>query len=137
MKADNLMINDWVINRGAKVRVVALDAYNHEIETEVTHKGDNGVRVKEVEPIPLTDGFWAANGWEEDILNSVGKRIKSSQGTFIDIVYYTDVHLLSIIEWIGTKKVARFANVVRGVHQLQQAFRSCGIGYLADDLNVE
>lgn len=137
MKADNLMINDWVINRGAKVRVVALDAYDHEIETEVTHKGDNGVRVKEVEPIPLTDGFWNANGWEKDLSNSVGKRITSSQGTFIDIVYYTDVHILSIIEWIGEKEVPRFLNVIRHVNQFQQVLRLCGLGYLADNLNVE
>lgn len=139
MFANELMINDWVINRGAKVRVVALDAYDHEIETEVTHKGDNGVRVKEVAPIPLTPEIMMANGFKLEQNDYVWTDdVHSPEQVYIAISFRRDgtVRIVDVhnfrCQFFSDRLTYGYT-----VHELQRALRCCGLWELADNLKIE
>lgn len=141
MKALELMLCDWVINRGVKVRVVDLDSYMNLIETEVTDKYDTGERVKEVDPIPLTDEFFEANGFKYDKACLYWYK-EIEKGLWLTIcVWFHKLYKIEIIRgqysYDGTHEKEVRVNTEPNVHLLQHALRLCGLEEIANNLKVE
>ena len=113
MKANELMINDWVrVKRTQKIVKVK------EIKQSCIYTEDNGYEYNEIEPIPLTKEILEKNGW---------KKLETAywwRGGGIPI-------LLDMYDerygWCLSIERNHIPFDCKYVHQLQQAMSLCGI----------
>lgn len=134
MKAEELMIGDWVLYAGLNpeipqgaVRVSCLVRDPHELCVN-----DKLTTYQFVKPIPLTPEILELNGFSKD-----GSQIHRKKNTD----YYTDYDII-VNPQVGSMCIEgidgncnRFSRYY--VHELQHALRLCGLTELADNFKVE
>ena len=139
MKANELMVGDWVEYRftGWTEKDGVYEDYQYvQISTigELYVKADND-RVasadgKEFFPIPLTPEILEKNGFVEN-RGATSWKFETEREDLIDIYGYNEYHLsINIEDTHGSGKGYRWMLnnlVIFYVHQLQHAFRLCGI----------
>jgi len=144
MKPTDLMVDDWVKWKDKYVQIATISgivySFGH-IDVEIAHCGSGFVErhdLKSISPIPLTSEILERNGfettpssWEMEINDIV-----------IVIVKIQDEYLLSISEPYcdGITKGYKWTFhdlTISYVHQLQHAFRVCGLTELADNFKIE
>ena len=146
MKANELMIGDWVrkLESGGHTIPVRVTGIIDEDSSVLFERRDcvHGVTdIKAFEPIPITTGILAKNGFEE--LMSEGEKVAEAFGRkpqptgvwmycfgeFDSVSYVPDKKLLRIKFMMG---YATDLYPIRHVHELQHALRQCGV-----DLEIE
>lgn len=128
MKAEELMIGDWVCYRGTNIVVTSI--YNKGGSNEVgwSEKESVWVNGSNVEPIPLTPEILEKNGFvtKDEQGNWKGYRIYSifdanKNCTFMLKLYEKDsIYEISL-------DMAPYYITFKYVHQLQHAMKLCGI----------
>lgn len=130
MKANELMIGDWVLaqfingDRYARISAIAIDCAVVSVgDREYEHDYDA------VLPITLTEEILKANGFLESIeegtfyfpqedINQLGYAIETDDGE----AFFITGHELIVFDY---------------VHELQQVLRLCGLEELADNFKLE
>lgn len=111
MKANELMINDWVyLAKGygkPKKGILKIDALD-------LHRISDGML--EVEPIPLTPEILEKNGFVESHVNGCF----SLYTLIYDGISFSLKYVRSVFQWLGPLDF-------KYVHELQHALRLCGI----------
>lgn len=108
MKANELMIGDWVLYNETRQQVLEISGIDDEVYLET----DELVHQSEIQPIPLTPEILEKNlATEPQIAWCVGWNKKD------------DIHVEIKREDLN----AAFYGVVDYIHQLQHALRLCGI----------
>lgn len=143
MKANELMIGDWVLVNGTPMQIQAINDIDDEImaDDELYCLIEDRIHSEDkIEPIPLTKDILEKNGWKEAFFSGGYGR----KGMRLDGIPYTtglpkgvdnalnfaewsidenfEFHLLVIYMWKGNIRLW-----VNYVHELQHAFRLCGI----------
>lgn len=121
MKAENLMIGDWVLHDGEPYQIRQLGIYGVDRDGEdypaVCVGKPKGIGLiierNEIEPIPLTDEFLKQNGFER------------VNGDYQDVFYVYDGIELLIDD--GYTLFGQCKMPIKYVHELQHALRLCGI----------
>ena len=138
MKAKELMIGDWVLDKAASDKPVQIKQIN---EQNVHYKRGNGYMsagVELLEPIPLTSDLLEEKGFErvpqpgcanpyhwmlekyEEESEGLLYRIKAYKtpfrGMYVSIDNYADCETIN------------FGKQIEHVHELQHVFRLCDIG---------
>lgn len=121
MKAENLMIGDWVLHDGEPYQIRQLGIYGVDRDGEdypaVCVGKPKGIGLiierNEIEPIPLTDEFLEQNGFER------------VNGDYQDVFYVYDGIELLIDD--GYTLFGQCKMPIKYVHELQHALRLCGI----------
>lgn len=134
MKANELMIGDWIQNTNHKIGKVIGFSYDIQIDSE-NERNDIVIRYNEnltcfsgcklISPIPLTPEILEKNGinggvWEDYYGHTLlvnNNRIK----------YFFDGH----------RRLDLPYNRVIYVHELQRALRCCGLNELADNFKID
>ena len=125
MKAENLMIGDWVLD-GNQIAQVVLLTCDGIIGTTFNESSN----IEVVEPIPLTTEILEKNSWEE-----------CNWDTDDDVQYGYDYGLFYVTWWRNVKLLSCYFEdknaglsyemisemPIKYVHQLQHALRLCGI----------
>lgn len=133
----NLSLGDWVSWGKLFIRITGLmyggvkGVFNH-------HELINWLTIDDVEPIPLTQSLFEANGFKVD-----GYAILNLQdGKWLE--YYFHEHRFSmyyegIDEWQNHSQVRDivFRSQPFYVHELQHCLRLCCLNDLADNLKLE
>ena len=136
MKANELMIGDWVIfgDEPLKVQHIYNNGYD-DIVAEIVEDGTNeyGVyeEIKDVpvvycSPIPLTPEILEKNGWKR---NKIFMDIKADENFNINFSW-TDRYGESLFQ------NGYYMCDCKYVHTLQQALRLCGLNEIADNFKV-
>lgn len=143
MKANELMIGDWVMYRNSPKKVVYIndrplrELHNNEIG--FTHNDDEWIAAHNATPISLTEKIMKANGF--DIVQSgdtltIWKQKDDEYGNEVyDITIYASkgkIYFDTSIRYYGAIR-----KNIRYVHELQHALRLCGLTELADNFKVE
>lgn len=128
MKANELMIGDWVYRMDFKIpvpsKIIGMEVINYDkMEYVVDVFNKNGYNVQlylnEVQPIPLTPEILEKNGFEEyDGLY----RLDIAEGVFVNADFKSKEPFVSI-----HNTCYRAIPICKYVHQLQHALRLCGI----------
>ena len=137
MKADELMIGDWVLDKAVSDKPVQIEQIN---EKNVHYKHGNGYMsagVELLEPVPLTSelleekGFervpqprcinpyhWKLEKFDEEgyMLLYIKAYNTPFRGMYVSIDNYADCETIN------------FGKQIEHVHELQHAFRLCNIG---------
>lgn len=127
MKANELMIGDWVFHFGKPSKVLGVKDI-HKGHDAILLFGDNGFSRKGFEPIPLTEEILKANanphikyenicGYLSINIRKEGLKDKDAKGHFPIRIVILDGKVIF-------------------VHQLQHALRLCGLNELADNFKV-
>ena len=122
MKANELMVGDWVMYENEPIMVWEIDEYYHRINTEPDgYNAITCVEISEVTPIPLTPEILEKNGfWCE---HNIGYVMEKGE---YDIIYDLFDHKLRIL-----KNREQILNLEcfddMCVHELQHALKLCGI----------
>ena len=125
MKAENLMIGDWVLD-GNQIAQVVLLTCDGIIGTTFNESSN----IEVVEPIPLTTEILEKNSWEE-----------CNWDTDDDVQYGYDYGLFYVTWWRNVKLLSCYFEdknaglsyemiselPTKYVHQLQHALKLCGI----------
>ncbi len=117
MKAEELMIGDWVISKDLKVPVKVRSIMNH-YGTSIYfyHNGSEFiVQNFQIEPIPLTEEILKKNGYESNRWNQYDMHIESDVCVVIDnkcCIHGFDSQVIIHCQY---------------VHQFQHALQLCGI----------
>lgn len=141
MKANELMIGDWVLIDGVARKVCAITKHKvgyHLCESESTM---HYARLHDVNPIPLTPEIMERNGYRYEPM--YGPFYRSILGD-----YAIDREPTISIGWNGRgemcewdisdgKRGASYGRHLLGVHELQHALRLCGLNELADNFKIE
>lgn len=122
MKANELMIDDWVLWKDKPVQIARVSgvvySFGH-IDVTLAHCG-NGVLethdIKSISPIPLTPEIIEKNGFVDEMSNHAYRTDN------YHVCYYCADARLSINKYGAILDVHCFY-----VHQLQHALRLCGI----------
>ena len=127
MKAEELMIGDWVSYRGTNIKVTSL--YNKGDSNEVGWSDKESVWVNGrcIEPIPLTPEILEKNGFRVVFEGELHVCYFQDTGRFLVDIKVDKVGIfqkLSIWDGFGNKVTIIEC---RFVHQLQHAFWLCGI----------
>lgn len=121
MKANELMIRDWVMTPNGIARVIMIGEHSP-CYTNKTGEGEAAIFPRDLQPIPLTPEILEKNGFE-----------KSEYGWYCN----RKIDDWEIKIYIG--RIETFVKIDKGVyphinntdcrflHQLQHALRSCGI----------
>lgn len=114
MKANELMIGDWVLYDGEPNIITEVSEIIYR-ETTVCFVGNNYMaNIDEIEPIPLTPEILEKNWW---VCESFGRRQE----------WWLDKTKFPIVRY-STNDIMRHGEIIlKYVHQLQQALRLCGI----------
>lgn len=127
MKAKELMINDWVCFAGD-------DEYTNPVKIDAISRDEAGVGgdwFDEWLPVPVTDEILKANGFHDEdgcwLSDDCSYGIDNQRGLmeFFKYKMYEEDSELS----------ATIPNC-HNVHELQHAFRMCGLGELADNFII-
>lgn len=152
MTEKDLMIGDWVqFSNGSKIksRINCISPYQH----HVAHT-DNATWIDnydEIEPIPLTEEILKLNGFEDANANNGLKfrwYVLYAYQEYGDIwgrtsheivVAWREFNSDIFIERPYADTTQRKISVadIRYVHELQHAFRLCGLKELADNFKIE
>lgn len=124
MKPTELQIGDWILYGDKPVRVLQLS---------------ENVKDGWVEPIPLTYEILKKNGFKETALKepnttNLVRKWWSKHGEIYIKEYYL-ARSREITYVVGGGHRMRIENIYM-VHQLQHAFRLCGLDELADNLKI-
>ena len=142
MKAEELMIGDWVRLTLTQNATVITGINGNNIDTKAVHP----LRYDEIEPIPLTEAILKANGFEfieaEKLINVRRSMChlsrmtgeyryvnKTKKGFVIDFIGlgYSDLHKeWQVIQMFG-KDMVIDAGRANYIHEIQHALRLCGI----------
>ena len=124
MKAEELMIDDWVMNKYQKRVFQILNVGENHVGEKHNDGMIEGHKEQYLEPIPLTRKILEKNGWQ------------SVDGICASVCRH-DVYNLSILHWakpgvnLTINKGGYGHNFVcmpiEYVHQLQHALRLCGV----------
>ena len=134
MKANELMIGDWVYNNPSYFN----DDYNgvtefpDELQPYKIERGEDLEETGCYSPIPLTAEILEKNGWKWNRYN-----------TFLELVAGT-IHLswgfypncISASDWAENGDCQITSLRCMFVHKLQHALRMCGLNELADNFKV-
>lgn len=131
MKANELMLNDWVCYDGdtdyeCPLRVDGVSCDDVSIEGEGFLGGVNGVVV----PIPLTEEILKVNGFEiygHHAMLYVNNDMPEEVSIHIDYAESYDINSPDY----------RLSGLCKYVHELQHALRICGLAELADEFRIE
>lgn len=119
MKANELMIDDWVMYRGKPIIVYEIDEYYDRINTEPDgYDSIRCIELSDLQPIPLTAQILRKNGFEK------------VNGEYQDVFYCCDGLDLLIdyrIEPYGYTLYGVLELHIKYLHQLQHALRLAGI----------
>lgn len=119
MKANELMINDWVEWMGNYCKV--------DLPLLMTEYQDN-IDSNYVKPIPLTEEILEKNGFKL-------KKCKTEMQSDNSIITFYGNHL-DIIVTKETEQI-RISKNIKYIHELQHALRLCWLHELADNFKVE
>jgi len=114
MKAQDLMIGDWVVDGDENARVTSLTC-DGIIET--TRRISN---VEVIDPIPITPETLEKNGFQQNEMYFICQL----DGDF-ELWYYP--HLGSLRYEYNGELIAKFPDAMNYVHQLQHALKICGV----------
>lgn len=134
MKANELMIGDWVIIKGHPCKVSYLAPFDiGDTRLSVISNGyDGNPYIDEIEPITLTAEILEANGFEKCGDTGLMQKIYEDEGVRISAnVYYINIYLTSARESRVNLKPRQAY-----VHELQHALRLCGLDYIADNFKI-
>lgn len=124
MKANELMIGDWVINKPVSDIPVQIEQINEQTVYYKRRKGYKGYwssGVELLEPVPLTGAILKANGF-----NREGGASYWHEGGYNACILYWNEEKVQLI--IGSPCDDCMVKMnVRYVHELQHAFRLLGI----------
>lgn len=123
MKANELMVDDWVRYENTHQRIGQISGYDNEVFLEETEL----VNAVELKPIPLTFEILKKNGF--DFCSNGWIVWTSTDDKEVAWLY----NCLSIIT--RTAESIHLTNCCF-VHQLQHALRLCGLDELADNFKV-
>lgn len=145
MKANELMIGDWVIIKGHPCKVSYLAPFDiGDIRLSVISNGyDGNPYLDEIGPIPLTAEILEKNGFDEAYSSDIHKcyfRQKDNEDGMelydIEVNIYSGnqnaCHLEVKHFGMGTVKIKFYH-----VHELQHALRLCGLNEIADNFKTK
>lgn len=134
MKANELMIGDWVLINGTPRKVQSVDGVDDEImaDDELYILCQDRVHSEdEIQPIPLTAEILEKNGFEKGTyeLPVSGKKIPKYSYAEVegDIKEVVLLPLTMNFIWSFSAIDGTHIPVLQFVHQLQHALRPCGI----------
>lgn len=119
MKANELMVNDWVSYEGAKCRVAGFLYGKCEVTFPRIGETIYDVPLKYILPIPLTPEILEKNGFVPDNFSPYYLPIEDGSIRFSKHQYGLYCNILLPYQ--------RYDGVCNYVHQLQHALRLCGI----------
>lgn len=121
MKANELMIGDWVLYNETHQQILEISGIDDEVYLET----DELVHQSEIQPIPLTPEILKKNGFRiifEGELHTT--YFQDIDGFAVEIkIDCIDFTKLSMLNGLGYRVVIE----CKYVHQLQHALRLCGI----------
>ena len=135
MKAEELMIGDWVLWKNKPVQIAEISGIKYSfghIDVVLAHCNDDNLLeshdIKSIEPIPITPSILEKNGFMEYRYRQGDWFfvIENKENETLAIVSYGTSHRLEIESWddlIGSFE----RGGIKYIHQLQQAMRLCGI----------
>jgi len=123
MKANELMIGDWVSYENIHEQLIAIDDYYSSVIGTSRFEYCDMDRIK---PIPITGEILNANGFELNTLHYDDHNV---------IYYEKSSGVLLIYSLITGKHKIRIC--VDNVHELQHALRLCGLNGLADNFKIK
>ena len=130
MKANELMIGDWVLYNGQPKVVQMIDGYGTtELENEILCNGMYHNPI-EVSPIPLTAEILEKNGFvkmDGDHYRYFLAYDNNYYVGFESVNYYTDACFCNVTKECSDGTQAQSKCVYKYVHELQHAMRLCGI----------
>lgn len=120
MKANELMIGDWVMSKELKTPVKVCSIMNHYETTIYFYYQGNEFIVNsyQFEPIPLTPKILEKNGFYRSEIPTRDE---------IGHYYHRKTAPSSIFVSISFEDGRDFGNEIKYVHQLQHALKICGI----------
>lgn len=115
MKANELMVNDWVSYEGAKCRVAGFLYGKCEVTYPRIGETIYDVPLKHILPVPLTREILEKNGWKEAVLRhwNIEEDFAIEKGE--------DGNMFWFLRGVSLVCSLNF------VHELQHALRLCGI----------
>lgn len=135
MKANELMLGDWVRVKGASpAQVVMIDQYDI-----VTSLSEHWINESNLEAVEITPEILEANGFEKHKEHWDENPFYLRWFSEIDGL---DIHFSFFLDYATGTKFLFFQNEglpkpVRFVHQLQHALRMVGLDDLADNFIIE
>lgn len=133
MKANELMIGDWVMYNG---NIFIDDEYEPSVPIEpiqIASGEDIDLAIEGCyTPIPLTAEILEKNGWDK---SSDGGWHTLTTKDNIYLEYHWGTSRIAIREVLGVTEMV-FLKGKRFVHELQHALRLCGLTELADNFKV-
>lgn len=137
MKAEELMIGDWVKLKDAKLGYIKFNGPTVKIESIVppnvyvlNYKGLlEDVKDEYLLPIPLNPEILEKNGF------MTGDKGRGYMGYMMYFLYDDEDHCLLGVKWYIKESMAEISLettpyyiIIKHVHQLQHALKLCGIG---------
>lgn len=138
MKANEIMIEDWVLFSGEPQRVRSIVVSDNGVERIYVFGKTCQVSTIEayIEPIPLTAEILEKNGF-------IGEGDKFKLWTSADkrvILHNNDGYLNTFNKWhvhVDTEDMRTIGNIeLTYVHQIQQFLRMCGLNEMADSFKI-
>lgn len=132
MKANELMIGDWVVTKKGDGQVYIIQD-NDVIFTSAIEGIEGAAYLEETDPINITDGFLIRNGFTEqpDVPEGCVNWVYNNGG---QIVY------ISRLPWdsfsIDANFHGRLSTQIKYVHELQHILRLIGLNDLADNFKI-
>lgn len=133
MKAEELMIGDWVYWKGKPVQIAQISGIKYSfghIDVVLAHCNDNNILethdIKSIKPIPINPEFLELNGFKKSGSYYIDECADEDGNSVIkdyEIIYWDDKHC-SIQNLITEDEIEFYCP---SVHQLQQAMRLCEI----------
>lgn len=134
MKANELMVGDWVLINGTPRKIQAVDGFDDEIMADdelYTLAEDRYYSEDKVEGVPLTAEILEKNGFEKGTyeLPVSGKKIPKYSYAEVegDIKEVALLPLTMNFTWSFSAVDGTCIPVIQSLHQLQHALRLCGI----------
>jgi hypothetical protein len=131
MKANELMVDDWVLWKGKPVQVASVSGVKYsfgQIDVTLAHCNDKKILethdIKSIQPIPLTPEILEKNGFTKG--GMFAKTYYLAVEDFEISVYFAHVNTQLIIEKRNGKEIINLLNV-EYLHILQHALKLCGI----------
>ena len=127
MKANELMIGDWVLFGEVPVRIEEIEKV---FVADTLHYHDGDVNVELYDPIPLTQEILKKNGWDLQIVRNeyrfYVRYFDSDINKSCDIRVYKEGLIFMILADINIP-AKEIRMPIEYVHELQHAMRSLGV----------
>jgi len=140
MKANELMIGDWVKSEDTICRVWCID---WQLQLVRCHRNGQewDTTIEEIKPIPLTEDILKANGWEV-MGKNIGMvrclyRLSDNVRIRIYLHYPYMLHYVDDTRTDGYEEREWSIGNITKVHELQHALRICGLNELADNFKIK